>query len=48
METPLTSPTSQKIKKRFSIFFLLDEYILKNKFCEIEDLFLFTDRFLAK
>ena len=27
---------------------ILDEYIFKNKFCEIEDLFLFTDRFLAK
>ena len=27
---------------------ILDEYIFKNKFCEIEDLFLFTDRFVAK
>ena len=27
---------------------ILDEYIFKNKFCEIEDLTLFTDRILAK
>ena len=27
---------------------ILDEYIFKNKFCEIEDLSLFTHRFLAK
>ena len=27
---------------------ILDEYIFKNKFCEIEDLTLFTDRILVK
>ena len=45
METPRTSPTSQKIKKRFLIFFLLNILVELEFFAEVESQF--TSQFQA-